>query len=62
MLDISTTLPFVTPLVAMKFNVLPYVLVEPLLFSTQWVTSFLLKESKGVVPCYFPIELHWSIG
>ena len=35
LLDPSATLSFVTPLVAKKFVVLPYILHEPFIVSTQ---------------------------
>ncbi|XP_069155809.1 uncharacterized protein [Solanum lycopersicum] len=61
LLDPGANLCLVTPIVAMKFDVLHDVLNEPFSVTTQWVTPLLLKESLRVVPYYFSIELHWSI-
>ena len=44
LLDFSATLPFVTPLVSMKFNVLPDVFDEPFSVSTQVGDSVVAKR------------------
>ena len=62
LIDPDAILSFVTPLVAMKFDVLPDVSIEPFRFLPRWVTPLLLKESIGVVPYYCPIELHYLIS
>lgn len=61
LLDLNVTLTFVTPFVAMNFDVLSDVLNEPFWLLSLWVTKLLLKVSLGVFPYYGPIELLWWI-
>ena len=49
---------FLTPLLAIKFDVLPDILIEPFSVTTPVVTSLWLEESLGVVLQLWPIELH----
>ena len=49
LLDPVSTLSFVTPLVARKFDVLPNMLIKPFWLQPWWVTPLWLEESIGVV-------------
>ena len=50
---------FVTPLVSMKFDVLPHVFAEPFSVSTLVGDSVVAKRVYRSCPIYCPIELHW---
>lgn len=57
LLDRGSNLSFATPLVAIEFNVLPYVLMEPLLVTTPMGDSSLVEDSLEVVLYHCTIEL-----
>lgn len=49
LLDRGSNLTFATPLVVIEFNVLPYVLMEPLLITTPMGDSSLVEDSLEVL-------------
>ena len=59
LLDPGDTLSFITPQVARKFDVLPYILNEPFFVTTPVGDSIVARRVFRSYPIYFPNRVTW---